>query len=98
MPIRSFLPQHAFDQEVIDVMSAAFNDACKRFGLADRDDPMTRLVARHIIELAQRGIRTKTALYFRTIEEFGTISIAGSCASLDAAIVRGSAASEHQTK
>ena len=27
MPIRSFLPQHAFDQEVIDVMSAAFNDA-----------------------------------------------------------------------
>jgi hypothetical protein len=32
---------------------------------------MTRLVARHIIELAQRGIHAKTALYFRTLEEFG---------------------------
>jgi hypothetical protein len=70
MPIRPFLGGHAFDQEVIDVMSAAFLDACKKLGLTDLDDPMTRLVARYIVELAQRGIRTKTALYFRTIEEF----------------------------
>jgi hypothetical protein len=70
MPIRPFLSGHAFDQESIDAMSAAFIRACKTLGLADQDDPMAPLVARHIVELAQRGVRTETALYFRTIEEF----------------------------
>jgi hypothetical protein len=70
MPIRCFLPGQAFDQDAIEAMSEAFIDACKKLGLADVDDPMTRLVARHIIELAQRGIWAKTALYFRTLEEF----------------------------
>jgi hypothetical protein len=70
MPIRRFLPGQAFDQDAIEAMSEAFIDACKKLGLSDVDDPMTRFVARHIIELAQRGIRAKTALYFRTLEEF----------------------------
>jgi hypothetical protein len=69
-PIRPFLAGQALDQETIDVMSSAFEDACKTLGLGDRDDPKTRLVARHSIEPAQRGVRSKTALYFRTLEEF----------------------------
>jgi len=36
----------------------------------DRTDPITELVARHIIKLAQSGIRTENALYLATIEEF----------------------------
>ena len=52
-------------------MSGAFTDACKALGLApDHTDPITELVARHIIELAQRGIRTKATLLLRTMQEF----------------------------
>ncbi len=69
MPIRPFLAQRAFDQEAIDVMSAVFDAVCKKLRLTDIDDPITRLVAAHIVELAHRGIRSETALYFRTIEE-----------------------------
>jgi hypothetical protein len=59
MPITPFLQHRPFDPETIQAMSGAFTDACKALGLApDHTDPITELVARHIIELAQRGIRT----------------------------------------
>ncbi len=70
MPITPFLRNQAFDPDLIDAMSAAFTQACTTLGLVDRADPITELVARYIIELAQRGIRTHTALYLATIEEF----------------------------
>jgi hypothetical protein len=43
---------------------AAFNLA------SDRDDAMTKVVAETIIELAQRGIKSPTALHMTTIKEF----------------------------
>ncbi len=51
-------------------MGEAFTDVCKNLGLNNRDDKLTRLVARHIIELAQRGVQTKSALYLMTVSEF----------------------------
>jgi hypothetical protein len=70
MPITPFLSGQSFDPETVAVMGAAFTEACKTLGLTDRDDQMTRLVAKHIIGLALGGIRTKTTLYMRTIQEF----------------------------
>jgi hypothetical protein len=70
MPIRPFLAGQPFDPDTIEAMSAAFTDACATLGLADRDDPITRVVSEHIIQLAQRGVRTKTALYSNTVEVF----------------------------
>jgi hypothetical protein len=70
MPITPFLRGQAFDPELVAAMGEAFTDTCKALGLTDRDDPITELVAQHIIELAQRGIRTKTVLCVRTIQEF----------------------------
>jgi hypothetical protein len=71
MPITPFLQHRPFDPETIQAMSGAFTDACKALGLApDHTDPITELVARHIIELAQRGIRTKATLLLRTMQEF----------------------------
>jgi hypothetical protein len=70
MPIRPFLAGQPFDPDTIEAMSAAFTDACATLGLADRDDPITRVVSEHIIQLAQRGVRTKTALYSNTVEAF----------------------------
>ena len=48
----------------------AFTDACETLGLIERPDQMTELVARQIIELAERGVCTQAALYFMTVEAF----------------------------
>ncbi len=57
MPIRPFLPDEAFDPEVIKEMSLALERVCDVLRLKTIDDIATRLVAEKIIELAQRGIR-----------------------------------------
>lgn len=70
MPITPFLRNHAFEPEQIEIMSAAFVDACAVLGLADRTDAATELVAMRIIELAQRGVVTHVELFDRAIEGF----------------------------
>jgi hypothetical protein len=70
MPITPFLRNQAFDADLIETMSAAFVQACATLGLSRRTDPSTGVVARQIIEGAQRGLRTMTALYLGTIQEF----------------------------
>jgi hypothetical protein len=69
MPITPYLRNEAFEPDVIEEMSAAFTDACKTLGLIDRADPLTEIVARRIIELAQRGIRTEAELYAMTVKD-----------------------------
>ena len=70
MPIRPFLRDRAFDPETIEAMGDAFKEACREIGLRERDDKMTALVARQVIQLAERGVRTKTALYLMTVKQF----------------------------
>ena len=70
MPITPFLRDEPFDPEQIEIMSAAFLDACATLGLADRTDPVTQLVAARIIELAQRGIRSRTELFRGAVDGF----------------------------
>ena len=69
MPIRPFLANQAFDQEVINEMSAALRSACEELGLQMIDDSATRLVAEKIIVLAQRGIRDAPTLHAKVIEQ-----------------------------
>jgi hypothetical protein len=57
MPIQKLLQQHAFEPEEIKVLSSTFEEALLELGLVDRTDPATQLVAKRIIELAQRGER-----------------------------------------
>jgi hypothetical protein len=57
MPIQKLLQQQAFEPEEIKALSSAFEDALRELGLVDRTDPATQLVAKRIIELAQRGER-----------------------------------------
>jgi hypothetical protein len=70
MSIHPFVAHEAFDPELIETMAAAFDHACARLGLADREDAITEIVARRIVVLARSGIHTKTALYLRTIQDF----------------------------
>ncbi len=69
MLIRPFLANKAFDPEVIGEMSAALDSVCKGLGLSVVDDPATRLVARKIIELAQRGVRDASRLSAAALRE-----------------------------
>ncbi|MBV9559908.1 MAG: hypothetical protein JOY90_05520 [Bradyrhizobium sp.] len=70
MSIIPFLRNRAFDPEVIETMSEAFQQARGTLGLSKRADPITEIVARHIIEAAQRGVRTKTGLYLSAVRDF----------------------------
>ena len=70
MPVTPFLRGQAFDPETVEAMGTAFNEACRALGVVDRADKSAELVAKRIIELAQRGIRTKAALYHGTVQIF----------------------------
>jgi DNA polymerase III delta prime subunit len=70
MPIRSYLAVEPFDPEAIREMSLALENVCETLGLKLTDDPMTRLVAEKIIELAQRGLRDAPTLTAMTLKEF----------------------------
>ena len=71
MPIRRFLADQAFQPELITQMSEAFVRACEALRLELVDDPATRLVAKTIIELAERGIKDAETLFEMTRREFG---------------------------
>jgi hypothetical protein len=55
MAIYRILQHQAFEPELIEVMTAAYEGALKDLGLTDRRDPLTELIAGKIIELAQQG-------------------------------------------
>jgi hypothetical protein len=71
VPIRPFLAGQAFEPELIQQMSAAFVRTCEALRLEVIDDPATRLVAKTIIELAERGFRDADALSEMSLREFG---------------------------
>jgi hypothetical protein len=68
MPVRPFQSGQAFDPETIDKMSAALQSVCDTLKMVD--DAATRLVARKIIELTQRGVRDAATLQTMTLKEF----------------------------
>ena len=70
MPITPFLRGQAFDPEMVEAMGMALVTTCETLGLSDRSDAITNLVAEKIIELAQRGLKDPTAMYFAAINEF----------------------------
>ena len=68
MPIQQLLrDQQHFGPEDIKVLSSAFEEAMQTLGLVDRTVPAAQLVAKLIIELAQRGERDPTRLRERAL-------------------------------
>jgi hypothetical protein len=57
VPLYRLLENCAFDPDEVEAISAAFEDACRTLGLAERIDPLRDLVARKIIDCAQTGER-----------------------------------------
>jgi hypothetical protein len=71
MAIYGFLQNSGFDPESIKVMTAAYETAREQLGLKDRSDPLTELVARKIIEIAQTGVRDPSQLCERALSAIG---------------------------
>jgi hypothetical protein len=57
MPIRGALRTRAFGPEDIEIITAAFEDALRELNLVDRSDPLTEIVAKKMIEIAEQGER-----------------------------------------
>jgi len=70
MPIHRLLQNHAFDPDTIAVMVIAFEDVLRELGLVDRADPATEIVAKKIIEFAQRGERDPIRLREHVVRSF----------------------------
>jgi hypothetical protein len=69
MPIHSLLGHDvAFSPEEANVLVGAFEATLQELGLVDRDDPVTMLVAKRIVELAKQGERDPKQLFELTIK------------------------------
>jgi len=70
MPIRPYLQGEAFDPDTVRVMGAAFENACNALGILNKHDAVTRVVARTVIDMAQRGFRDEVSLTAAVMDEF----------------------------
>jgi hypothetical protein len=68
--IYRLLQAQAFGPEDIESLTAAYEAALKALGLANRTDPITELVAKRIIEIAQTGVLDPTKLCAAALKEF----------------------------
>ena len=71
MAIFRLLQQSAFTPEDIGVLVSAYEDCLRHLKLADGSDPAAELVARKIIELAQKGVRDPKRLRQLALKEIG---------------------------
>ena len=71
MPIRPYLESRVFEPETVQAMGVAFEKACQTLGLALTRDAATEMVAKVIIEFAERGERDPAGLYQAALAHFG---------------------------
>jgi hypothetical protein len=67
-PIVPFLIGKAFSPETVAQLSNAFERACAAL-MVSTSDPKAEVIARKIIELAQRGLRNDTQLFCSAVLE-----------------------------
>jgi hypothetical protein len=71
MAIYRIFQTGVFEPEEIEIMSAAYEDALSVLQLANRQDPITELVARKIIAVARSGERDPPRIRELALKELG---------------------------
>jgi hypothetical protein len=61
----------ALEPELIRSLEAAYEKTLRIIGLVDRDDPITEMIARTIVEIAQTGVHDPAQLSAMAIKEIG---------------------------
>ena len=70
MPIHRLVKTGTFEPEQVTILGDVFEDVLRALGLVDRHDPLTEMVAKKVIELAQTGERDPARLKHLTLEAF----------------------------
>lgn len=71
MTIRRLLPNSPLAPEEIDILVNAYEQTLRALHLVDRDDPITELVAKKIIEVGQTGLRDPAQISAQAVKELG---------------------------
>jgi hypothetical protein len=69
MPIHRLIQNLSLNQDDIDRLSAAYEDALRALHISDRDDPVNQIVAQRIIEGARAGVRDPRELCAMAIKD-----------------------------
>jgi hypothetical protein len=69
MAIYRIFKQRVFEPEAVICMAKAYGDALVALQLSDRHDPITEIVARKIVEIAESGERDPDRIRDRALEE-----------------------------
>ncbi|HWX82779.1 MAG TPA: hypothetical protein VNZ48_04185 [Xanthobacteraceae bacterium] len=69
MAVYSLFRNKPFEPEAISVLSGAYADICRALGLDDDDSSETDVVAKKVIEFAQRGVSDRVRLRERVLQE-----------------------------
>ena len=56
MTIHRLIQNLSFNQDDIDRLAAAYEDALRALHISDRDDPINQIIAQRIIEGARTGV------------------------------------------
>jgi hypothetical protein len=71
MPIYRLLQNVPMGPEEISRLTTAYEHTLRTIGLVDRNDPITELIAKKIIEIAQTGVREPADISALAIKELG---------------------------
>jgi hypothetical protein len=69
MTIHRLIQSLSFDQDDIERLSAAYEDALRALHISDRDDPINEIIAQRIIEGARAGVRDPNDLSKMAIKD-----------------------------
>ncbi len=68
--IYRLLQRQAFDPEAVECLTTAYEAALKILKLSKGDDPITEIIAKRIIEIAQTGVRDPAKLCSAALKDF----------------------------
>jgi hypothetical protein len=71
MPHRGlFVEEAAFEPETVAAMTAAYDEVIRALNLVNREDPLTEMVARKLVEIARLGEHDADRLATLLLTEF----------------------------
>ena len=73
MAIYRLLQNAPMRPEEIDRLTAAYEQTLKALSLKDRNDPLTEMIAKKIIEIGQTGVKESAQISKLAIKELGIL-------------------------
>jgi hypothetical protein len=69
MPIHRLIQNLSFNQDDIERLAEAYEEALRVLHISDRDDPINQVIAQRIIEGARAGVRDPSDLCKMAIKD-----------------------------